>query len=87
MKVTITLPRIPAGALSNLAGLAGLIAAVVAIGGLAGVWWAVLAGGLVAVGLSALAQAQDAMAARPAKSAPAAARARTRPMIAEDAAA
>lgn len=81
MRITITVPRIPAGALSNLVGLLGLVAAVVAVGGLAGVWWAVLAGGLVAVGLSALAQAQDAAAGRPAKSEPAAAKVRAVPPV------
>ncbi len=56
MEIRVRLPRIPAGALSNLIGLLGLVAIVVAIGGLAGVWWAVLGGGVFAVGLAALAQ-------------------------------
>ena len=65
MRITITVPRIPAGAWSNIVGVLGLLAAVVAVGGLAGIWWAVLAGGVVAVALSALAQAQDSAKARP----------------------
>lgn len=60
MEIRVQIPRIPAGALSNLLGLFGLIAIVVAVGGLVGVWWAVLAGGMLAAGLSALAQAQNA---------------------------
>lgn len=66
MKVTVTLPRLPAGALSNLVGLAGLLAVVVAIGGLTGnAWWSVLTGGVFAVGLAALSQLGEQAAAEP----------------------
>ena len=58
MEIRIRLPRIAAGALSNLVGLLGLLGIVVAVGGLThSVWWAVLTGGVFAVGLAALAQA------------------------------
>lgn len=54
--VTIRIPALPHGLLSNLLGLAGLIAAVLAIGGLThNWWWSVLVGGVVAVGLSVIA--------------------------------
>ena len=54
--VTIRIPALPAGLLSNLLGLAGLLAAVVAVGGITGNWWwSVLVGGLAAVGLSVIA--------------------------------
>lgn len=60
--VRVPVPRIPAGLGSNLLGVAGLVAVVVAVGMLAGAAWAVLTGGLLAVGLAAIGQAQ----ARPA---------------------
>lgn len=56
MRVSIYVPRPSSMLVSNLLGVLGLIAVVVAIGGLAGVWWAVLAAGVLAVGLCALAQ-------------------------------
>jgi hypothetical protein len=56
MYVRVPLPRITPGALTNLLGVAGLIAIVVAVGMLAGAAWAVLAAGLMAVGLTVLAQ-------------------------------
>jgi len=57
VEVRIRLPRIPTGAISNLVGLAGIIAMVVAIGGLTGnIWWSVLAGGAAALVLAVLAQ-------------------------------
>jgi hypothetical protein len=66
---TLTL-RVPIPALggvlaANAVGLLGLLAAVLAIGGLAGPWWGVLAGGLVAVGLSYIAQTHAAAPAAP----------------------
>ena len=69
MEIRINVPRIPSGLAANLVGLLGLVAAVLAIGGLAGNWWwSVLAGALVAVGLSYIAQTQAAAsAAEPAK--------------------
>lgn len=87
MEVRFRIPRLPAGALSNLVGLLGLVAIALAVGALAGSWWwSVLAGGVAAVGLCALAQAQDAAATRPVKVAPAVAKVRPR-TVAEDAAA
>jgi hypothetical protein len=62
VEIRIPLPRIPAGAGANFLGLLGLVAVVVAIGMLAGVAWAVLAGGLVGVGLAYVAQTQAAAA-------------------------
>jgi hypothetical protein len=65
-EIRIPVPRIPAGLGSNLTGLAGLIAVVVAIGMLAGLAWAVMAAGLIAVGLAVVAQlGQRAAAAAP----------------------
>lgn len=55
--VTIRIPALPAGLLSNLLGLAGLVAVVVALGALTGNWWwSLLSGGAVAVVLSVIAQ-------------------------------
>lgn len=57
MEIKIRLPRIPAGDLANIVGLAGLFAVVVAIGGLTGNWWwSVLSGGVFAVALAYVAQ-------------------------------
>lgn len=69
MEIRINVPRIPAGLFANLVGLAGLIAVVLAVGGLTGNWWwSVLAGGAVAFGLAFVAQQQSAAAAvEPAK--------------------
>lgn len=78
MEIRIAVPRIPSGLLANLVGLAGLLAVVLAVGGLTGNWWwSVLAGGAVAVGLSYVAQthaAAEAVAAEPGKPALAVAR-------------
>lgn len=63
MRVSIYVPRPSSMLVSNLLGVLGLIAVVVAIGGLAGAWWAVLAAGVLAVGLCALAQNAGAVAA------------------------
>jgi hypothetical protein len=58
-EIRIRVPRVPAGAGSNLLGLAGLIAVAVCVGGLAGNWWlSGLVAGVFAVGLAHLAQAQ-----------------------------
>jgi len=54
--MTIRIPLPSSMLISNLAGLAGLVAIVVAIGMLAGFAWALLAAGLIAVGICALAQ-------------------------------
>jgi hypothetical protein len=54
--VTIKIPALPRGMFSNLLGLAGLVAAVVAVGGLTGNWWwSLLAAGVVSVALSYIA--------------------------------
>ena len=91
MRVSFWLPKVPEGAGMNFLGFAGLITAVVAVGALAGSWWwSALAGGLVAVSLSVWSQYQAEMERRESvrtSAAPAAAKTRTRPTIAEDAAA
>lgn len=59
MEIRIRLPKVAAGAVSNLVGLLGLLGIVVAVGGLTGnVWWAVLTGGVFAVALAWIAQSQ-----------------------------
>jgi hypothetical protein len=63
VEIRVRLPRVPTGAGANVLGLLGLVAVVVAIGMLAGVAWAVLAGGLFGVGLAYVAQTQAAAAA------------------------
>lgn len=55
--VTIRIPAPSSMLVANLLGVLGLIGVVVAIGGLAGWWWALLAGGVFAVGLAVIAQA------------------------------
>lgn len=66
--VTIRIPAPSSMLVANLLGVLGLIAVVVSVGGLLGVWWAVLAGGLFAVGLSVIALTY---AATPVEQAPA----------------
>lgn len=57
MEIKIKVPRIPAGGLANVVGLLGLLAIVLAIGGLTGNWWwSVLAGGVFATALAYVAQ-------------------------------
>lgn len=57
----IRIPRIPAGLIANLLGLAGLIGFAVCIGGLAGNWWVSGAiGAVFAVGLSWMANSAPA---------------------------
>lgn len=63
MTITLRVPRIPAGLVSNLVGLLGLVAVAIAVGGLTGNWWwTALVGGVFAVGLAALAQSEAAAA-------------------------
>lgn len=58
MEITFRVPRIPAGAISNVVGLLGLVAIAVAVGFLTGDWaWSLLTGGIFAVGLAVVAQA------------------------------
>jgi hypothetical protein len=61
--VTVHIPVPSSQTVTNLLGLAGLVLVILAVGGLAGAWWAVLAAGLFAVGLAALAQHRDAQPA------------------------
>ena len=56
-EIRIPVPRLPRGLGANLAGLLGLVAVALAVGGLTGCWWwSLLLGGLFAVGLSYVAQ-------------------------------
>lgn len=56
--IRIPLPRIDSGAVTNLIGVAGLLAIAFAVGALAdNFWWAVLLGGVFAFAVSALNQA------------------------------
>lgn len=67
-EIRIPVPRLPSGFGANLVGLLGLVAAVVAIGGLThNAWWSVLVGGVVAVVLSYVAQTHAAAEVEPAK--------------------
>ncbi|MCW2768461.1 MAG: hypothetical protein JWO11_4420 [Nocardioides sp.] len=62
-EIRIPVPRLPRGLGANLAGLLGLVAVALAIGGLTGNWWwSALLGGLFAVGLSYVAQTHAAAA-------------------------
>lgn len=64
MEIRVSLPHIPAGAVSNLLGLVAVVAIVVAIGGLTGNWWwSVLAGGVFGLVLAVLAQSAGQVAA------------------------
>lgn len=67
-EIRIPVPRLPHGLAANLLGLVGLVAVVLAVGGLTGNWWwSVLLGGLISVGLSYVAQTHAAAQAEPAK--------------------
>lgn len=71
MVIKIRLPRVPAGAWTNIVGLLGLVGVVVAIGGLTGNWWwSVLSGGVCAVGLAYVAQTHAEVAHPEAAAAP-----------------
>jgi hypothetical protein len=74
MVISIKLPRLTLGTTSNVIGLLGLAAVVVAIGGLTGTWWwSLLAGGVAAVVVAYLtgqaAEADDKAELRPATAA------------------
>jgi hypothetical protein len=57
MEVRIRVPRLGGELVSNLLGLAGLVAVVVAVGGLThNAWWSVLSAGVVLAGLATIAQ-------------------------------
>lgn len=57
MEIKIRLPRVPAGGLANVIGLFGLLAVVLAVGGLTGNWWwSLLTGGVFATALAYVAQ-------------------------------
>jgi hypothetical protein len=58
--VRVPVPRMPAGLGTNLLGVAGLVAIVFAIGSLTSWKWALLIAGLFAVGLTVIAQKQEA---------------------------
>lgn len=65
-EIRIPVPRLPAGLVGNLVGLAGLVAVAVAVGELAGNWWwSLLLGGVFAVGLSYVAGAHAEVQACP----------------------
>jgi hypothetical protein len=66
--VTIRIPALPPGLLSNLVGLLGLVAIIVAIGALTSWPWALMSAGLFAVTLSALAGARQAASSAPVRS-------------------
>jgi xanthosine utilization system XapX-like protein len=58
VEITFRVPRIPAGAISNVVGLLGLVTIAVAVGFLLHNWaWSLLVGGIFAVGLAVVAQA------------------------------
>lgn len=66
MEIRIAVPRLPSGLFANLVGLVGLLGVVLAVGGLTGNWWwSVLAGGLISVGLSYVAQLHAQVQAEP----------------------
>ena len=68
MEIRIAVPRLPSGLAANLLGLLGLLAVVLAVGGLTGNWWwSVLTGGVISVGLSWVAQTHAAAEVDPAK--------------------
>lgn len=56
MVISIKLPRVTLGAVSNLIGVLGLVAIAVAVGGLTGNWWwTALVAGVFGVGIAYLA--------------------------------
>ncbi len=57
--VRIPVPRLTAGLMSNALGLLGLVLMVVGVGGLAGIWWAVMTAGVTGVALSYLISSQQ----------------------------
>jgi amino acid transporter len=66
MVISIKLPRVTLGAVSNVVGVLGLVAIAVAVGGLTGNWWwTALVAGVFAVGLAYLAGVQAEADAKP----------------------
>jgi hypothetical protein len=64
VEIRFRVPKLPSGLAMNLVGLFGLIAMVLAVGGLThNWWWSLLAGGAVAFGLAYVAQTQGETAA------------------------
>jgi Flp pilus assembly protein TadB len=62
-EIRIRVPRLGGELVSNLLGLAGLVAVVVAVGGLThNAWWSVLSAGVVLAGLATIAQVSMASA-------------------------
>jgi hypothetical protein len=61
VEIRVRLPRVTGGLLTNLLGVLGLAAVVLAVGGLTGNWWwSVLVGGLFAVAVSYVANLNQA---------------------------
>lgn len=65
--ITIRIPAPTSVLAVNLLGALGLIAIVVAVAGLAGVWWAVLTAGLAMVGLAVVASTNLEQVEKPAR--------------------
>lgn len=64
MVISFRLPKVPSGLGANLLGVAGFVAIVVAVGMLAGLAWAILGAGVIAVGLAVIAQMGEQQAQR-----------------------
>lgn len=70
MTIEFKIPAPSSLLLGNLLGVLGLVGAAVAVGGLAGMWWGVLAGSVFAVGLSVIAASHAAVEERTQASTP-----------------
>jgi hypothetical protein len=70
VEISFRVPKLPSGLAMNLVGLFGLVAMVLAVGGLThNWWWSLLAGGAVAFGLAYVAQTQTQTQGEPAATA------------------